>query len=160
MFLECESLALGKVTCYFGRGTDYHVMMFGNGLIAYFLWQWTHYSLQWRHNERDGVLNHQPHHCLLNRLLRCRSKKTSKLCVTGRRPVNSPHKWPVTQKIFPFNDVIMSLPYWQPPPQLVLWEPLRPYSRGYQKDTVVLTMLISSLKQITLTMTTFSTDLF
>ena len=27
-----------------------------------------------------------------------------------RRPVNSPHKWPVTQKMFPFDDVIMSLP--------------------------------------------------
>ena len=24
-----------------------------------------------------------------------------------RRPVNSPHKWPVTRKIFPFDDVIM-----------------------------------------------------
>ena len=24
-----------------------------------------------------------------------------------RGPVNSPHKWPVTQKIFPFDDVIM-----------------------------------------------------
>ena len=24
-------------------------------------------SLQWRHNGRDGVSNHQPHHCLLNR---------------------------------------------------------------------------------------------
>ena len=23
--------------------------------------------LQWRHNERDGVLNHQPHDCVLNR---------------------------------------------------------------------------------------------
>ena len=23
-------------------------------------------SLQWRHNGRDGVSNHQPHHCLLN----------------------------------------------------------------------------------------------
>ena len=29
-----------------------------------------------------------------------------------RRPVNSPHKWPVTRKIFPFDDVIMkSRPY-------------------------------------------------
>ena len=28
-----------------------------------------------------------------------------------RRPVNSPHKWPVTRKMFPFDDVIMiSLP--------------------------------------------------
>ena len=24
-----------------------------------------------------------------------------------RRPVNSPHKWPTTRKMFPFNDVIM-----------------------------------------------------
>ena len=27
--------------------------------------------------------------------------------VIHRGPVNSPHKWPVTQKMFPFNDVIM-----------------------------------------------------
>ena len=26
-----------------------------------------------------------------------------------RRPVNSPHKWPVTRKMFPFDDVIMVL---------------------------------------------------
>ena len=26
---------------------------------------------------------------------------------THRGPVNSPHKWPVTRKMFPFNDVIM-----------------------------------------------------
>ena len=38
---------------------------------------------QWRNNERDGVSNHQPHDCLLNRLFRRRSKKTSKLRVTG-----------------------------------------------------------------------------
>ena len=35
------------------------------------------------HNGRDGVSNHQPHHYLLNRLFGRRSKKTSKLCVTG-----------------------------------------------------------------------------
>ena len=40
-------------------------------------------SLRWRHNEHDGVSNHQPHGCLLNRLFRRRSKKTSKLLVTG-----------------------------------------------------------------------------
>ena len=33
--------------------------------------------LQWRHNEGDGVSNHQPLYCLLNRLFRRRSKKTS-----------------------------------------------------------------------------------
>ena len=26
-----------------------------------------------------------------------------------RGPVNSPHKWPVTRKMFPFDDVIMYL---------------------------------------------------
>ena len=63
-------------------------------------------SLQWRHNDHDGVSNHQPHGCLLNRLFRRRSKKISKLRVTGlcagihRWPVNSPHKWPVTRKNF------------------------------------------------------------
>ena len=40
-------------------------------------------SLQWRHNAHDGVSNHQPHDCLLRRLFRRRSKKTSKLRVTG-----------------------------------------------------------------------------
>ena len=40
-------------------------------------------SLQWRHNAYDGVSNHQPHHCLLNRLFTCRLKKTSELRVTG-----------------------------------------------------------------------------
>ena len=38
----------------------------------------------------DGVSNHQPHHCLLNRLFRRRSKKTSKLHVTGLCVENSP----------------------------------------------------------------------
>ena len=75
------------------------------------------YTLEWRHNDHDGVSNHQPHGCLLNRLFRRRSKKTSKLRVTGLcagnspGPVNSPHKGPVTRKMFPFDDVIMRLIY-------------------------------------------------
>ena len=70
-------------------------------------------TLQWRHNGCDGVSNHQPHDCLLKRLIRRRSKKTSKLRVTGlcagihRWPVNSRHKGPVKRKMFPFDDVIM-----------------------------------------------------
>ena len=153
------------------------------------LWTYTHQastalwrdqkSLQWCHNERDGVSNHQPHDCLLNGLCRRRSKKTSKLRVTGlcenspvtgefpaqrasnsenglcegnspvtgefpaqrasnsengfcegnspvtgefpaqrdsnsenglcqgNSPVNSPHKGPVTRKMFPFDDGIV-----------------------------------------------------
>ena len=46
--------------------------------------------LLWRHNERDGVSNHRCLDCLLNRLFRRRSKKTSKLCVTGLCEGNPP----------------------------------------------------------------------
>ena len=73
-------------------------------------------SLLWRHNEHDSVSYHQPRGCLLDRLFRRRSKKTSKLRVTGLcvgnspGPVNSPHKGPVTRKMFPFDDVIMCWP--------------------------------------------------
>ena len=67
-------------------------------------------TLHWRHIGCDCVSNHQPYDCLLNRLFRRRSKKTSKLRVNGlcEGPVNSPHKWPVTRKMFPFDEVIMS----------------------------------------------------
>ena len=40
-------------------------------------------TLHWRHNDHDGVWNHQPHDFLLNCLFRRRSKKTSKLRVAG-----------------------------------------------------------------------------
>ena len=48
------------------------------------------YSLQWHHNERDGVSNHRRLDCLLNRLFGRRSKNTSKLRVTGLCEGNSP----------------------------------------------------------------------
>ena len=47
-------------------------------------------ALRWRHNDHAGVSNHQPHGCLLNRLFRRKSKKTSKLRVTGLCAGNSP----------------------------------------------------------------------
>ena len=46
--------------------------------------------LHWRHNGHDGISNHQLFDCLLNRLFGCRSKKTSKLRVTGFCVGNSP----------------------------------------------------------------------
>ena len=82
------------------------------------LWMVVSTALPWRHNDHDGVSNHQPQGCLLNRLFRRRSKKTSKLRVTGLcagkspGPVKSPHKGPVTQKMFPFDDVIMDIHSW------------------------------------------------
>ena len=45
--------------------------------------------LQWRHNGCNGISNHQPHDCLLNRLFRRRWKKTSKLHMTGLCEGNS-----------------------------------------------------------------------
>ena len=49
-----------------------------------------HRTLHWRHNDHDGVSNHQPYDCLLNRSFGRRSKKTSKLRVTGFCAGNSP----------------------------------------------------------------------
>ena len=73
-------------------------------------------TLLWRHIGRDGVSNHQPHDCLLNRLdsgadQRKHQSSTSLAFVQGihRWPVNSPHKWPVTREIFPIDDVIISM---------------------------------------------------
>ena len=51
---------------------------------------WVARPLQWRHNGRDSVTNHQPHDCILNRLFRRRSKKTSKFRATGLCVGNSP----------------------------------------------------------------------
>ena len=69
--------------------------------------------LQWRHIEHDGVSNHRRLDCLLNHLFRRRSKKTSKIRVTGlcegihRWPMDSFHKGLVKRKIFPFGGVMM-----------------------------------------------------
>ena len=67
-------------------------------------------TLQWRHNGRGNVSNHQPHECLLNRLFKENIKAPRHwpfLWGIHREPVNSPHKGPVTRKMFPFDDVIM-----------------------------------------------------
>ena len=98
-------------------------------------------ALHWRHNDHDGVSNPPPHGCLLNRLFRRRSKKTSKLRVTGLcvgnspGPVNSPHKGPVTRKKFPFNDVIMwSSDSWRH--QIYCWHNVDlPPERSYRTHT-------------------------
>ena len=52
-------------------------------------YQWSFIALQWRHNDRDGVSNHLRFDCLFSRLLRRRSKKISKLRVTGLCAGNS-----------------------------------------------------------------------
>ena len=47
-------------------------------------------SLQWRHNERDGISNHRRLHCWFNCWFRCRSEKTSKHRGNGLCEGNSP----------------------------------------------------------------------
>ena len=48
------------------------------------------YALQWCRNGRGGVSNHRRLDCLINRLFRRRSRKTSKLSVTGLCEENPP----------------------------------------------------------------------
>ena len=71
------------------------------------------YSIKWRHNGRDDVSNYQPHIVFSTVYSGADQRKhqssASLAFVRGihRGPVNSPHKWPVTRKMFPFDDVIM-----------------------------------------------------
>ena len=74
----------------------------------------------WRHNGRDGVLNHQPHDCYstvnsgADQTKHQRSASLAFRREIHRWPVNSPHKWPVTPKMFPFDNVIMNLQHKEP----------------------------------------------
>ena len=117
---RCDSLMylwmLSFTTCWtnswitfdFYRRRDTYVTLLLYCISSLFL-----KTLLWRHNEPDGLSNHQPHDCLLNRLFGHRSKKHQSSASLAfvreihRRPVNSPHKWPVTRKMFPFDYVIM-----------------------------------------------------
>ena len=64
--------------------------------------------LQLRHNEHYGVSNHQPHSTVYSSADQRNHQSSASLAfVRGiyRRPVTSPHKGPVTRKMFPFDDV-------------------------------------------------------
>ena len=72
-------------------------------------------TLQWCHNERDGVSNHQHHDCLPTQsFIQAQIRETSNLCFTGLCAGNSlvtgefPAQRPVSRKMFPFEDVIMN----------------------------------------------------
>ena len=109
------TLALTKILARFANNTMGQLFLNATQIMAVKYHDRHRISLWWRHNDHAGVSNHQPHGCLFNRLFRRKSKKTSKLRVTGLcagnspGPVNFPHKWPVTRKMFPFDDVIMCL---------------------------------------------------
>ena len=84
---------MDKLSCLETRFATQFSAQFPNAEYMGFasFWAWLiNLTLQWRHNGRDGVSNHPPHDCLLNRLFWRRSKKTSKLRVTGLCAGNSP----------------------------------------------------------------------
>ena len=72
-------------------------------------------ALQWRHNDSDGVSNRLPQNCLLNRVIRHRTKKTSKYRVIGLNVGNSlvTNEFPAQRasnvEMFRFDDVIMEI---------------------------------------------------
>ena len=102
MFLYCLCLdsclnrVIGLLILFRGAYLDVHIISSVSEVILNDMGKYDctkpqqRTTLQWRHNEHDGASNHQPHDCLLNSLFRCRSKKTSKLCVTGLCAGNSP----------------------------------------------------------------------
>ena len=75
-------------------------------------WQRSVSALQWRHNGRGGVSNHRRLDCVpvCSDAYQRKHQSSSLLAYvrgTHRWPVNSPHKRPVTLKMFPFDDVII-----------------------------------------------------
>ena len=71
-------------------------------------------TLHWRHNGRGCVSNHQPHQPFIEAHIKENIKVPSLAFVRGihQWPVNSPCKWPVKWKMFPFDDVIMNSEHW------------------------------------------------
>ena len=69
-------------------------------------------KLQWCYNEGDVVSNHRILDCLLfsGADQRKHQSSASPVFVSGMKwwPTDSPHKWPVTRKIFSFDDVSMT----------------------------------------------------
>ena len=86
------SSAWGIRPCGLTTGLWFPAMSLNDAAICWILSckQLHKWALRWCHNDHAGVSNHQPHGCLLNRLFRRKSKKTSKLRVTGLCAGNSP----------------------------------------------------------------------
>ena len=74
----------------------FHVLLITISLKIYQHWSRSTLALkrwellQWHHNDLGGVSNHRRPNCLFNRLFKRRSKKTSKLRVTGLCEGNPP----------------------------------------------------------------------
>ena len=93
----CRTSLFVPNECYNGRITyeSYTPPNHHCSTSSHYQSQWGHFinPLQRRHGERDGAWNHRRLDCWLNRLFRRRSKKTSKLRVTGLCGENSSVSW-------------------------------------------------------------------
>ena len=62
------------IPCHINTQTHIQLLIsLENRLIAF-----VSFVLQWRHNERDGISNHQPDHCLFNNLFKAHIKESIK----------------------------------------------------------------------------------
>ena len=113
VFHQMETLRVGRMLGCKKYFCQISLTVLDVGII-HSTWHSATLILQWRHNERDVVSNHRRPDCLLSRLFRRRSKNTLKLRVTGLFEGNSPVtvEFPaqrtITQKMLPFDDVIMN----------------------------------------------------
>ena len=82
LMMGCVTLAGIAVITFLVTYKSSHCSLFQDRAPVDSIYGWW-VPLRWRHYGHDSVSNHQPHHCLLNRLFGCRSNKTSKLRVTG-----------------------------------------------------------------------------
>ena len=89
LYDDCLLYITGSMyQCYFTRKWMYsEVSWEHNKMFLMFMvhFVWSHFALQWRHNERDGVSNHKPHDCLLNRLFKVQIKAN----------IKAPRHWPL-----------------------------------------------------------------
>ena len=60
-----------------------------------------------------------------------------------RGPVNSPHKWPVTRKMFPFDDVIMTIIWTNDEPGECVKNPYELVNLGALKSSLLHKLHIS-----------------
>ena len=71
--------------------------------------------LQWRHNVRDGAqITSVEIFCstVSSGAYHRKHQSSASLAFVRPSPMNSPHKWPVTRKMFPFDDVIILCGRW------------------------------------------------
>ena len=93
MFVRCDMAFIEPMYCL---TTQYWLLL--DGFISIFLslicihlviLHCVCNTSPWRHNERGGVSNHQPHDCLLNRLFRRRSKKLINIELPAQKASNA-----------------------------------------------------------------------